>query len=122
MCRRSGRNSCRSGDPNTLQVVPEAQPETRPECRRRRVTVCGKSCRHSTGFGQTRSSGFSAVTLIIYLRVDAAALPVVRSQPLLEVEEPKRRPRHYSLVQPHPGLPFDSLGQVETELRGTLLI
>ncbi len=49
--------------------------------------------------------------------MQATALPLAQRQPVLEVKEPKRRPRYDRLIEPQPRLPFARARQIETEAR-----
>jgi hypothetical protein len=47
----------------------------------------------------------------------AAAFPLVGSEPILEIEQPQRRPRDDRLVEPHPEPPLGRSRKVEAEPR-----
>src|SRR5262245_18394329 len=88
--------------------------------RRRRATGCGRTCRRPARHRQIRSCSYLMV--VLRLRVHPAALPVVGSEPFLEIEEPQPRPWHYPLVESHPRLPFVVLRQIKTQPGRFLLI
>lgn len=52
----------------------------------------------------------------------AAAFPIVRAEPFLEIEEPKCSPWHYRLVDPHPWPELGCSGKVEAQARRLLHI
>ena len=103
-----------------FEMLFESRQETRPEkrrgCRRHRATGCERTCRRSARRPQIRSCGFLIVVVISWMH--APALPIVGSEPLLEVEQPERRPWHDGLVEPHPRLPFVVCGRYRQSLGG----
>src|SRR5262249_4471675 len=54
-------------------------------------------------------------------RMNATALPVVRSKPFLEVVEPDQRPLHEGPVDPHRGVPFAGTGEIEAQAKPILV-
>src|SRR6266581_23257 len=57
-----------------------------------------------------------------HLRMIAAAVPLARRQPILEVEEPENGPWNYRVDEPPVRRPLAAAGYVQTELHGLLLV